>query len=88
MRKSKHSEEKMVSILKEIEDGFGVTEVARKHNLSVQTISRWREKFAGMQGTDVKKLKILEEENRRLKKIVGDMALENEAMKDLIEKKL
>lgn len=88
MRKSKHAEEQMVSILKEVENGGGITEVARKHNLSAQTLSRWREKFGGMQGTDVKKLKSLEEENRRLKKIVGDMALENEAMKNLIEKKL
>jgi len=88
MRKSKHSEEQMVAILKELEEGTGVTELSRKHNLNPQTIYRWKEKFGGMQGSDVKKLKHLEEENMRLKKMVANMALENDAMKDLIQKKL
>lgn len=88
MRKSKHTEEQIVAILKEVEGGASVTEVARKYNLSAQTLHRWREKFGGMQGADVKRLKLLEDENSRLKRMLANMALENDAMKDLIQKKL
>jgi putative transposase len=87
MRKSKHTEEQIVAILKEIENGGTVLEVSRKHNLQPQSIYRWKEKYGGMQGSDVKKLKALEDENARLKRMVANMALENEAMKDLIQKK-
>lgn len=87
MRKSKHTEEQIVAILKEIESGCSVLEVSRKHNVQAQTIYRWREKYGGMQGSDVKKLKSLEDENARLKRMVANMALENEAMKELIQRK-
>jgi putative transposase len=87
MRKSKFSDEQIVGILKEIENGGSVTEVSRKHNVQPQTIYRWKEKYGGMQSSDVKRLKALEEENLRLKRMVANMALENEAMKDLIQKK-
>lgn len=87
MRKSKFSDEQIVGILKEIENGSSVTEVSRKHNVQPQTIYRWKEKYGGMQSSDVKRLKALEEENSRLKRMVANMALENEAMKDLIQKK-
>ncbi len=87
MRKSKFTDEQIVGILKEIESGSSIAEVARKHNLQPQTIYRWREKYGGMQSSDVKRLKALEEENLRLKRMVANMALENEAMKDLIQKK-
>lgn len=87
MRKSQHTEEQIVAILKEIESGCRVLEVSRKHNVQAQTIYRWREKHGGMQGSDVKKLKSMEDENARLKRLVANMAFENEAMKDLIQKK-
>lgn len=88
MRKSKHTEEQIVAILKEIEVGGTVLDVSRKHNLQPQTIYRWKEKYGGMQGSEVKKLKSLEDENARLKKMVANLALENDAMKDFIQKKL
>lgn len=88
MRKSKFTEDQIVGILKEIESGSSIAEVSRKHNLQPQTIYRWREKYGGMQSSDVRRLKSLEEENLRLKRMVANMALENEAMKDLIQKKL
>lgn len=88
MRKSNYTEEQIVGILTEIESGGSITAVARKHNLQPQTIYRWKEKYGGMQSSDVRRLKTLEEENLRLKRMVANMALENEAMKDLIQKKL
>ncbi len=88
MRKSKFTEEQIVGILKEIESGSSITAVSRKHNVQPQSIYRWKEKYGGMQSSDVRRLKTLEEENLRLKRMVANMALENEAMKDLIQKKL
>jgi putative transposase len=85
--RTRTQKKKIVAIPKEVENGSTVLEVSRKHNLRPQTIYRWKEKYGGMQGSDVRKLKSLEDENARVKRMVANMALENEDMKDLIQKK-
>lgn len=88
MRKSKFSESQIVGILNEVEAGLKVSDVCRKHGISNQTYYTWKSKYGGMSISDIKRLKELEEENLKLKKMYADMALENHALKDLIEKKL
>jgi len=88
MRKSRFSENKIISILHEVESGIKVTDVCREHGISAQTYYTWKSKYGGMSVSDIKRLKELEEENTKLKKMFADMALENHALKDLIEKKL
>jgi putative transposase len=88
MRKSKFSESQIVGVLNEVEAGLKVSDVCRKHSVSQQTYYTWKSKYGGMSVSDIKRLKELEEENSKLKKMYADMALENYALKDLIEKKL
>lgn len=88
MRKSRFTESQIVGILNEIEAGMKVSYVCRKHGISNQTYYTWESKYTGMGVSDIKRLKELEEENAKLKKMFADMALENHAFKDLIEKKL
>jgi len=88
MRKSRFSESKIVSILREVEAGMKVADVCRAHGISAQTYHTWKNKYGGMSVSDIKRLKELEAENAKLKKMFADMALENHALKDLIEKKL
>lgn len=88
MRKSRFSESKIVGILHEVESGIKVAEVCRIHGISAQTYYVWKSKYGGMSVSDIKRLKELEEENTKLKKMFAEMALENHALKDLIEKKL
>ena len=86
MRKSKFTEEQPVAILKEQEAGNSIEELVRKHGINRQSFYRWKAKFGGMNVSDVKKMRQLEEENARLKKMVANISLENDAMKDLIPK--
>lgn len=75
-------------MLKEAESGVPVNEVCRKHGISDATYYNWKSKYGGMEVSDLRRMKELEQENFKLKRMYADMALENRAMKDLIEKKL
>jgi putative transposase len=86
MRKSKFSESKIVALLKEAEAGRKVSDICREHGISSATFYQWRSKYGGMEASDIKKLKELREENEKLKRMYADMALENQAIKDLLGK--
>lgn len=86
MKKVRFTEEQMVRILQEAER-LPVPEVAKKHGISDQTIYNWRKHFSGMDPTDVKRLRQLEQENSRLKKLVAERDLEIEVMKEIQRKK-
>lgn len=87
MRKGRFSEEQMVGILREA-DRDPVAQVAKKHGLSEQTIYTWRQRFSGMTADDVKRLRQLEQENARLKKLLAERDLEIEVMKEISTKKM
>ena len=88
MRKAKYSDTHIVSILNEAEAGMPVKEVCRKYEISSACYYQWKAKFGGLGVAEIKRLKELESENNKLKRLYADMALENAALKDLIEKKL
>ncbi|PWN54513.1 hypothetical protein DEH80_17055 [Abyssibacter profundi] len=78
----------IVAILKEADAGLPVKEVCRKHGISSPTYYKWKSKYGGMEASDLRRVKELEAENARLKRMYADLALENTAMKDVIAKKL
>ncbi len=84
--KKRYSDEQIVSILRETEAGAKVGETCRKHGVSEATYYSWKQKYAGMGVSDVKRLKALEDENRRLKTMVADQALDIQALKALLSK--
>lgn len=87
MRKSRFTTEQIVGILKEHEAGAMISELCRRHGISDNTFHRWRRKYGGMEIPDARRLKQLEEENRQLKRIVADQALNLVVVKDLLGKK-
>lgn len=88
MRKSRFSESQIVRILKEVEGGRKVKEVCREYSISDATYYTWKSKYGGLEAADVRRLKELEDENRRLKQMYADISLDNRALKDVIAKKL
>lgn len=87
MKKKRFSEEQIIGILKEGEAGISVKELARKHGVCEGTFYRWKSHFGGMEVSEAKRLKALEEENRRLKRLVADQALDIQILKDVNSKK-
>jgi putative transposase len=88
MKRSRFTESQIVRILKEVEGGRMVRDVCREYGMSDATYYNWKAKYGGMEVSDVKRLKELEKENRRLKQMYADLSLENRVLKDAIEKKL
>jgi len=88
MKKSKFSDTQIVSILKEAEAGMPVKEVCRQHQISSACYYKWKSKFGGLSVSELRRNRELEAENSKLKRMYAEMAMENYALKDLIEKKL
>ena len=88
MKKSKFSESQIVNLLKEAEAGISLEDLIRQHGFSKASFYKWKAKYSGMSVGELKRLKELEEENRRLKQMYANLSLEHEALKDIIEKKL
>lgn len=87
MKKSRYSESQIVRILKEVERGRQVKEVCREYGISDATYYSWKSKYGGMEASDVKRLKELEDENRRLKHMYAELSLDHKLLKDIVEKK-
>jgi putative transposase len=87
MRKSKFSESQIAGILQEAEAGMAVAEVARKHSISAATFYQWRSKYGGMSVSDMQRLRELEQENARLKRMYADLSLDHAVLKEALTKK-
>ena len=88
MKKSRYSETQIVKVLKEVETGKLIKDVCREYGISDATYYNWKSKYGGMEASDVKRLKELENENQRLKQMYADLSLEHRILKDIVEKKL
>jgi putative transposase len=88
MKQSRFTEEQIIGILKEHETGVCVGDLCRKHGVSDATVYKWKARFGGMDVSDAKRLKALEDENAKLKRLLADTMLDNAAQKDLLGKKL
>ena len=86
MRRSKFSEEQIIGILKEHEAGLSATELCRKYGVSDATFYKWRSRFGGMEVSDARKLKALEDENRRLKKLLAESMLDVSTLREMLTK--
>jgi len=87
MRKTRFTETQIVSILKQQENGLATKDLCREHGISAATFYNWKSKYGGMESSDVRRLKELEEENARLKKMYADVAMDNQILKELFTKK-
>ena len=86
MRKSRFSEEQIIAVLSEQERGLGTAEVCRRHGISQTTFYKWKAKFGGLDVSEARRMKTLETENARLKKLLADTMLDNAVLKDLLGK--
>ena len=84
---TRYKEDQIIRILKEVESGISVTEVCRKYGVSEQTVYRWRNKYGGLDTSELQRLRALEAENSRLKRIVAQQALDIDALKEVVSKK-
>jgi putative transposase len=88
MRKSKFTPQQIAKILKDFDNGKSVEEITREYGVSVSAFYKWRSKYAGMSGKELKRIKELEEENHKLKQMYANLALDHQMAKEIIEKKL
>jgi putative transposase len=88
MKKSRYTESQIIKVLNEVEGGRKIKDICREYGISEATYYNWKSKYGGMTASDIRKLKDLEDENRRLKRMYADLSLQHEALKDVIEKKL
>jgi putative transposase len=83
----RHTEEQIIAVLKESEAGTKTGELCRQHGISDATFYKWKAKYAGMEASDLRKMRTMEDENRRLKQMVADLSLDNQALKAVLTKK-
>ncbi len=88
MKTSKFTEQQIAFILKQADDGVSVEDTCRKAGISIQTYYRWRQKYGGLMPSEMKRLRQLEEENTRLKRLVGNLSLDKEMLQDVIRRKM
>ena len=88
MRKSKFSDHQIIAILKAVEAGRTVRDVCREHEISEATYYQWKSKYGGMEAADIRRLRELAEENRRLKAMYAELSLEHRILKEVLTKKL
>jgi putative transposase len=86
MTRKRYTEEQIIAVLKEAQAGVSALELCRKHGISSPTFYKWKAKYSGMEVSDVRKLRQLEDENRRLKHLVADLTLDNQALKAINSK--
>ena len=87
MKRKRFTEDQIIGILKEAEAGAKSTDLCRRHGISEQTFYRWKSKYGGLEVNEARRLRALEHENSRLKRIVADLTLDNQALKELVGKK-
>jgi putative transposase len=87
MKPSRFTEEQIIGILKQAQTGMKIVDLCRMHGISDATFYNWRSKYGGMEVSDAKRLKVLEDENKKLKQMLADSMLENKAIKDVLSKK-
>ena len=86
MQGKRHSEEQIIGVLKQAQAGVKTAEICRQHGISEQTFHRWKAKYGGLELSEAKRLRQLEDENRKLKQLVADLSLDKQALQDVLSK--